>query len=191
MRGSPEAAHTLGGHAGTSRRENLPTVADEPRSVPAQDGHARLFAGTAASGAPVYEVVPAVRISQTEYEILGSPGLATGCAAGDRVRVFADGRFEIVTRGGNVCVVIYPRTPPDDSAVAPLRDAFEKLAGLVEAPEDKRFIVVTVPVSAGFPVIEAVVVEWASSNNAEWYYGNVYDEDDRPLGWWEAKSHIR
>ena len=56
--------------------------------------------------------------------------------------------------------------------------------------EDKRFIVVTVPVSAGFPVIEAVVVEWTSSNNSEWYYGNVYDEDDRPLGWREAKSHI-
>jgi hypothetical protein len=56
-------------------------------AVSAQDGHVRLIAGTAASGEPVYEVVPAVRTSQTEYEILGSPALATGCAAGDRVRV--------------------------------------------------------------------------------------------------------
>ncbi|MEU0877021.1 DUF4265 domain-containing protein [Lentzea sp. NPDC005914] len=156
-----------------------------------QDSHVRLFAGIAPSGEPVYEVVPAVRTSQTEYEILGSPGLATGCAAGDRVRVLDDGTFEIVTRGGNVCVVIYPRTPPDDSAVTSLRDAFEKLSGQVEAPQDKRFIVVTVPVGAGFPVIESVVVEWTSSNNAEWYYGNVYDEDDRPLGWWETGGRIR
>ena len=166
-------------------------MADEPGVVPAWDGHVRLFAGTAASGEPVYEIVPAVRTSRTEYEILGSPGLATGCAAGDRVRILADGRFEIATRGGNVCVVIYPHMPPDDSAVASLQDAFEKLAGLVEASQDKRVVVATVPVSAGFPAIEAVVVEWTSSNNAEWYYGNVYDEDDRPLGWWETKSHIR
>ncbi|MFI6100884.1 DUF4265 domain-containing protein [Lentzea sp. NPDC051213] len=104
-------------------------MADELCNVPTQDSHVRLFAGTASSGEPVYEVVPAMRTSQTEYEILGSPGLATGCAAGDRVRVFADGRFEVVTRGGNVCVVIYPRTPPDDSAFVTLQDAFEKLAG--------------------------------------------------------------
>ncbi|MET9634643.1 hypothetical protein ABZX92_45090 [Lentzea sp. NPDC006480] len=42
------------------------------------------------------------------------------------------------------------------------------------------------PVSAGFPSIESVVAEWTSGNNAEWYSGNVYDEDDRPLGWWEG-----
>jgi hypothetical protein len=96
-----------------------------------------------------------------------------------------------VTRGGNVCLQIYPRTPPDDGAVAGLREAFGKLAGLTETPADKRFIVVTVPVSAGFPAIEAVVVEWTSRNNAEWYYGNVYDEDDRPIGWWENKTHAR
>ncbi|SDM30840.1 protein of unknown function [Allokutzneria albata] len=165
-------------------------MADELRSVPAQDGHVRLFAGTATSGEPVYEVVPAVRAGQTVYEILGSPGLATGCAAGDRVRVDADGRFEIITRGGNVCLVVYPPTPPDDDAVAVLREAFGRLAGQVEAPVDKRFIVVTVPVSAGFPAIEAVVVEWTSRIGAEWYYGNVYDEDDRPIGWWEKDTRI-
>jgi hypothetical protein len=160
-------------------------MADEPRGVPAQDGHVRLFAGTTTSGEPAYEVVPAVRVDQTMYEILGSPALATGCAAGDRIRVDADGRFEIMTRGGNVCLVIYPRTPPDDDAVTALQEAFGRLAGLVETPADKRFVVVTVPVSAGFPAIAAIVIEWTSLNDAEWYYGNVYDEDDRPLGWWE------
>jgi Domain of unknown function (DUF4265) len=167
------------------KRRSVGTVVDEPGSVPAYGGHVRLFAGTAASGEPVYEVVPAVLVTQTVYEILGSPALATGCAAGDRVRVFADGRFEIVTRGGNVCLAIYPRTPPGDDAVAVLHEAFGKLTGLVEAPVDQRFIVATVPVRVGFPAIEAVVVEWTSRNNAEWYYGNVYDEDDRPIGWWE------
>jgi hypothetical protein len=156
-------------------------VTDKP-----QDGHVRLFAGVATSGKPVHEVVPAVWITRAECEILGSPALATGCAAGDRVRVLADGRFEVVARGGNVCLVICPRTPPADDVFARLHDAFGELAGLVEAPADKRFIVATVPVSAGFPAIEAVVVEWTSRNNAEWYYGNVYDEDDRPLGWWET-----
>ncbi len=124
-------------------------------------------------------------VTETVCEILGSPALADGCAAGDRVRLHADGRFEIVTRGGNVCVAIYPRTPPGHDAVAVLREAFGALAGLVEAPADLRFIVITVPISVGFPAIEAVVIEWTSRNNADWYYGNVYDEDDRPIGWWE------
>jgi hypothetical protein len=87
-----------------------------------------------------------------------------------------------VTRGGNVCLAIYPPTPPGDDEVAVLHEAFGKLTGLVEAPADKRFIVATVPASVGFPAIEAVVIEWTSRNNAEWNYGNVYDEDDRPIG---------
>jgi uncharacterized protein DUF4265 len=163
------------------------TEADSTR----EDGHVRLLAGAATSGEPVYEIVPAVRVAPSEYEILGSPALAAGCAAGDRVRLLADGRFEVVARGGNVCLVIVPRTPPGDGAVGVLRDAVENVAGLVETPADKRFIVATVPVGSGFPAIEAVAVEWTSRNDAEWYYGNVYDEDDRPIGWWENPDDRR
>jgi len=159
-------------------------VADARSASTPYNGHVRLLAGTASSGRPVYEVVPATLVEPEVYEILGSPGLATGCAAGDRIRILADGQFEILTRGGNLCVVIYPQSPLADGAVANLRAAFDGLNAVVESPVDRRFIVVTVPVSAGFPEVEAAVMGWAHGNRAEWQYGNVYDEDDRPLGWW-------
>lgn len=167
------------------------TVADARSVSTPHNGHVRLFAGTASSGRPVYEVVPATLVEADVYEILGSPALATGCAAGDRIRILEDGHFEILTRGGNLCLVIYPQSPLDDGAVAALRAGFDGLEGVVESPADRQFIVVTVPISAGFPAVEAAVMEWTLSNGAEWQYLNVYDEYDRPLGWWEdeARGH--
>ena len=45
----------------------------------------------------------------------------------------------------------------------------------------------TVPVSAGFPAIEAVFNAWVAEHPGwEWSFGNVYDPADgvTPLGWW-------
>jgi hypothetical protein len=151
---------------------------------PVHDGHVRLLAGASSSGEPVYEVVPAAMVGPHVYDVLGSPALASGCAAGDRIRVSPDGRFEVLTRGGNLCLVAVPRTPVDNAAVAALRSAFLKLDGATEMPADGRFIVITVPVVAGFAVVEEIANTWASRNDADWYFGNVDDEDDRPLGWW-------
>jgi hypothetical protein len=50
-------------------------------------------------------------------------------------------------------------------------------------PTNGRFIVVTVPATAGFAAVEDAIETWASGNDSDWYFGNVYDEDDRPLNW--------
>src|SRR5215212_3299469 len=147
-------------------------------------GHVRLLAGTATSGQPVYEVVPAEPATGGSYVLHGSPGLAYGCADGDRIRVDADGTFAVESRGGNVCLRIYPTGTPTDSDVAPLISAFARLNGTVELPASRRFIVVTVPVSAGFAAVEAAASTWASTHGCGWEYGNVYDEHDQPLNWW-------
>lgn len=154
-------------------------------SSPRHSDHVRLFAGTASSGQPVYETVPAHLVEPGVYEVSHSPALAMGCAAGDRIRVLADGRFEVLARGGNLCVMIYPDSPPDNAAVAALRATVDGLRGVVECPADNRFVVLTVPIGAGFPAVEAAVAEWTSAHSAEWQYGNVYDDNDRPLGWWD------
>jgi hypothetical protein len=64
---------------------------------------------------------------------------------------------------------------------------FDPLRGLVEAPAHRRFAVVTVPVSAGFPAIEAAIAGWMSirADTAEWFFGNVYDDDGHALQWWD------
>jgi hypothetical protein len=63
----------------------------------------------------------------------------------------------------------------------------ERLGGIIEMPVDRRFIAVTVPVSAGFPAIEEVVERWTAGRHCPWGYGNVYDADDNPLNWWPAQ----
>jgi hypothetical protein len=159
-------------------------VTDTPSVFVAHKDHVRLLAGTSSSGQPVYELIPAAMVEPGVFDVIGSPGLACGCAAGDRIRVAQDGRFEVLRRGGNLCLVLVPRTPGDDGEIAALRSVFGQLGGQVEMPAGRRFIVITVPVTVGFSAVEDAVGTWASDNDSDWYFGNVYDEDDRPLNWW-------
>jgi hypothetical protein len=112
------------------------------------------------------------------------PGLTFGCASGDRIRVDEDGSFEVQRRSGNLCLRIYPAGVPTDSDVEPLTAAFAQLDGIVEMPANRRFIVITVPVTAGFPTVQAAVSAWTDAHSCNWDYGNVYDEHDQPLNWW-------
>lgn len=145
--------------------------------------HVALAAGVNSSGQAVHEQVPAERLADAKYRLLGTPGLAIGCAAGDVLSVSEEGGFEVVARGGNLSVLVYGQGLAE--VCGALRRAFSALGGTVEAPDDFRFVVVTVPVAAGFANVERAVV--AAINDApgvQWFYGNVYDELDQPLNWW-------
>ncbi|MBL1075818.1 DUF4265 domain-containing protein [Nocardia sp. 2] len=147
--------------------------------------HVQVIAGANAAGEPVYEVLPAKLLEHNDYEILGSPALTYDFAAGDHLRVFDDGRFEVLRRGGNLCLRAYPKSsPPSDVGIRTLTAAFDRLGGVVEMPSDRRFIVITVPVTAGFVAIQDAIEGWATEHGCVWGYGNVYDEDDNPLDWW-------
>jgi hypothetical protein len=44
-----------------------------------------------------------------------------------------------------------------------------------------------VPAGTGFPRVEAELdAAVADLPGSTWSYGNVYDSQDRPLGWWEG-----
>jgi len=46
--------------------------------------------------------------------------------------------------------------------------------------------ILTVPVAAGFARVEAALdAAVRELPGSSWAYGNVYDPQDRPLGWWE------
>ena len=138
----------------------------------------------------VDELVPARPLGEEMFLVLATPGMVYGCAAGDTVRVKADGQFAVVRRGGNVAVHIYAKPPLEQRDIEDLQGKFEPLRGLVEAPAHRRFAVVTVPVSAGFPAIEAAIAGWMSvrPDTAEWFFGNVYDVDGGSLEWWDASG---
>ncbi|MFD4434177.1 DUF4265 domain-containing protein [Nocardia sp. NPDC058497] len=147
-------------------------------------GHVRVFVELGPSGKPVHEELPAKILKNNDYEVLGSPVLTYGFAAGDRLRVADDGTFDVLERGGNLCIRVFPTARLTDAGINALTTRFEKLDGLVEIPPDLRFIVITVPVAVGFPAVEDAVREWAAGHDSDWEYGNVHDEQGKPLGWW-------
>ncbi|MEU3348926.1 hypothetical protein ABZ723_28845 [Streptomyces sp. NPDC006700] len=78
------------------------------------------------------------------------------------LKIDADGLFQTERRGPNLCVQAFGEPPFAAESLESLISAFVPLGGRVEAPAERRFIVVTVPVAAGFPAVEAVMETWAA-----------------------------
>ncbi|MEZ3180081.1 DUF4265 domain-containing protein [Streptomyces pimonensis] len=156
--------------------------------APSDHCHVALRVGFASSGQPVFETLPARAIGSGTYELTGSPGMVEGCAAGDLLRIDADGVFRIERRGPNLCIQVFGEPPFDAESLESLSSDFAPLGGLVEAPAGRRFIVVTVPAAAGFPVVESVMETWAAGVSVliEWGFSNVFGPDGEPLNWWQA-----
>ncbi|MEV4412004.1 DUF4265 domain-containing protein [Catellatospora sp. NPDC049609] len=133
-------------------------------------GHIRL-AVVEPDGELVTEVLPARSLPGGLVELLGSPGVVTGAAAGDVVVLQSSG-FQVVRRGPNDSVQVYADPPLDDHAMAWLAKAFESLGGYVEAPPQRQFAVVTVPSTAGRETVEAVMAEAGEHiPGMEWQFG--------------------
>ncbi len=140
------------------------------------------------------EEVPAESVGEMTWRLTRSPLYATECAAGDVIRLLNQtGEFEIVRRGGNVCVQLYlgPAASDDIRATALvaktlLRD-LAPVGGRMDA-QTAGLVSFTVPVTAGFPAIEKVLrAATTRSPGAQWQYANVYHPTTgEPLRWWDA-----
>jgi hypothetical protein len=143
-------------------------------------------AGTSSSGETVYEELLVAERGPDTYELLASPGLVLGAAAGDTIRVGRGCSLEVVGRGGNLCVQLFRSQGVAEiedfstTAVAPMRGQLDgKSAGQ---------LVYTIPVSTGFAAVEQALKRIVERfPDVEWYYGNVYDPSDgvTPLDWWK------
>jgi Domain of unknown function (DUF4265) len=142
----------------------------------------RLLADFKRTGEPVHEELPAKPLESGAWQLLSTPGLVLGVAADDVLRISDDGRFEILERGGNVAVQLY--TEQSQAELAKLVDDVEDKGGWLDGYHSGRLAVLTFPVATGFEAIEAVVDAYARRHGEEWYFGNVYDDQDQPLNWW-------
>jgi hypothetical protein len=143
---------------------------------------------------PGAEEVPARRLKDNEWCLLRSPLYAMDVAAGDVIRVVDSetGTFEIVRRGGNVCVQFYLGESDVNDAQATARAAsaiaadLEPLEGSIDG-QTPGLIAFTVPAAVGLPEIERVFDSAAGRwPGAQWQYANVYDPaTGDPLGWWK------
>ncbi|WP_196279655.1 DUF4265 domain-containing protein [Catellatospora paridis] len=135
-----------------------------------QFGHVRLTT-VEPDGQLITEVLPGKSLSGGLVELLGSPGLVTGAAAGDVLVLQASG-FQVVRRGPNDSVQVYADPPLDDHAMAWLAKAFDTVGGYVEAPPQRQFAVATVPTSAGREHVEAIMTEAGDHiPGLEWQFG--------------------
>lgn len=137
-------------------------------------------------GKAAKEPVHAVDLGDGRFRLLYSPGFVLGIAAGDEFRRLDEGgTFEIVRRSGNVAVQVYSRSPVDP-AVQEITRRVTEIGGVLDG-KIERGMVFTVPVKAGFSVIEETFNAIVKDHpEMEWFYGNVYDPADgvTPLNWW-------
>lgn len=145
--------------------------------------HVRAFAGTKQSGERVDELLHVEDLGDGRVRLLASPALVLGVAAGDTVALDEDGRVTVLARGGNLAVQVHAPPAVGDAVAA----ALAPLGGRCDV-RHRLLTVLTVPVRAGFAAVEgAVTAALADHTGADWYYGNVYDDDGTtPLGWWET-----
>jgi hypothetical protein len=160
-------------------------------AVPAEQ-HVLLFVEVV-NGKPLKEPVHAADLGGGRFRLLYSPGLVQGIAAGDEFRLRdEDGRFEILSRAGNLALQVFSKEP-----VAPLRAELVARVAALNGRLDGEIakgLAFTIPLAAGFAAIEAVFNRWVQEHPGwEWYYGDVYSTADgvTPLNWWLPNSATR
>ncbi|MFL5576919.1 MAG: DUF4265 domain-containing protein [Gemmatimonadaceae bacterium] len=139
-----------------------------------------------------HEVLEVERLQDGGVRLLHSPAFVRGIAAGDVIDVLPAelAGFRVRSRAGNVAIVVALQDVADKSSdlVRRLVANVISLGGVCEGGPG-RALAFTIPVTAGFGQIESAFSSLgAGGDGASWWYANVLDRDDRPLGWWEARS---
>lgn len=140
-------------------------------------------------GKPLKESVHVSDKGNGFYQLEYSPGFVLGLSAGDKIRILnSDGAFEVVERGGNLCIQMFSELPVSPF-IAEIEEMVTTLGGTVDGLIEQG-VVVTIPFKTGFKTVENVFDSYVEKHNGiKWYYGNVYDPVDgvTPIGWWEGK----
>lgn len=150
-----------------------------------EDTIIHLLAGQRSDGQLIFEPVLAKPIGDDCYQLLTSPAFARGAARQDTVRLLNAGRFAVETHGGNLCLRIFAKR--DIEIVKQLLSEKLKAQGIQLDFGNERMLVFSIPVAAGFSVIEEHIQQALSpyGDDAYWLYANVYDTDGQtPLNWW-------
>jgi hypothetical protein len=138
------------------------------------------------------EAVPAVHLGGKRFRLLCSPGLVEGIASGDEIQIDDDAPrgFLILQRSGNVCAWLYfPNAiEPEGPEATAVAQSLTRLGGPLDGG-GATFLVLTIPISSGFPAIESVLDSQTQAHpDTFWRYGNVYDADgETPLRWWDTR----
>lgn len=135
---------------------------------------------------PVFEQCLATPTdSEHQFRLLKSPMFVRGLAALDVVEINPEsrGRFQLVKRGGNLCVRVFLRQP-NPALEEGLTGELEKLGGHLDIASE-RALVYSIHFGIGFQTLEKLLDKALPRGEARWLYGNVYDDEGQPLNWWQ------
>lgn len=126
------------------------------------------------------------KLGENQYRIASSPGMLQGLAADDVIALDPGlpMGYRLLQRGDNVCIHIFCQPTQRDAVLADLSRILRRIGGVLDGTMGETGLCFTVPVLAGFAVIEDSLRKVVGE---EWFYANVYDlETNEPLNWWLA-----
>ena len=130
-----------------------------------------LFIGRNESGAPLHEQVFAFENPDDSFELVTSPLLVTGVAAGDVLTLQADGAFDVTAPSGNVAVQVF-----GDWNLGFFAPKAEKLGGRLDADASGHVAAFTFGSEVGRAEIEMLfdgtLTDGGDGNDRSWRFGN-------------------
>ena len=139
---------------------------------------------------PVHEELPATKLTNGDFKLLKSPGLALNLAKNDIIRIKNNALPpDIISRGGNFCIQIYYDKEIDFGTL----DHFSRLIETeLGASLDGKYggsLSFSVPATNGFERINNIFDQFSNETGQQWYYCNIYKnfndaEDETLLDWW-------
>ncbi len=139
------------------------------------------------NGEPDFEPVHVHLVSGNRYQLLFSPGLAYGIAAGDEIELESDGSYTVLARGGNFAVRFLCA-----SGVASIEESLTAQVAKIGGRLDGRVrngLSYTIPVGAGREAVRQIFAKAKRETpGALWEYGNVYDENGQLMGWLRSEA---
>ena len=134
------------------------------------------------------EEVLVEQLDAERYRIASSPGMLDGLAADDIIALDAHSPsgYRLLQRGNNVCIHVFCDAAERNRIEAGLKQTLGRIGGRLDGLMRQTGLCFTVPVVAGFTVIEGVLQRVVGD---AWDYANVYDkETNAPLNWWLKES---
>ena len=133
------------------------------------------------------EMLEVEREGTNFFRLLHSPAFVDGIARGDLLELLPDivEGYRIIERGGYLAIVVaFPDAEAKSKSHQLLIESLVPVAGVCEGGPSHS-LVCSVPVTAGFPNVEAILNSFChEAPGTTWWFGNVYSLSGEPLGWW-------
>jgi len=133
-------------------------------------------------------ILAEVTQQDSEYAIRSIPAFAYDVALDDLVRIVDPdtGRFETISRSGQVSIRVFIEGTLDRPDVRALIDVASSEHGRYEVGKDSKdasLLLLSLHINLGLDKIRSMM-KIVAGPGVEWEFGNIYDENGNFVNWW-------